>query len=618
MPSLYALIMPIFAAFKRSIDLLGKKYHRKLYAAMAAQIFIAFFDTLGVLLIGVITLSATATAQGNELPSTLQSVVKFVGLGGLETNQLLGILGAFAVILFVARSIVAPLLLKRILKFLTGRSAEISGETTERFFSQSLKEVHWESSQTIAFALGIGITAMISDTLGASVIIVAETALLTLMSILLLLIDPTVTIFTLAYFIIIMLFIQSILGKWAARSSKQKFAADIAGQSAIQELVSSYREIFVGHHVEFYIDKFSGVRKSGAKAQANLQLINYIPKYALEAALVIGASLLTLFEFISKSPSAAVSTLVLFLSAASRMFPSLLRIQGSVTLIRAATSASKYTSQILALLEGKTSRPTLHEREKKALAELAKNEFVPGLELKNVEFSYHGEGQNVINEVSTEILPGSFVALVGPTGSGKSTLVDLMLGVSKPTSGSLSISGVPPRDAVKIWPGKIGFVPQVVSMSATSVRENIALGMPKAEIDDDAIWDVLERVRLADLLRDAREGLDTEVGERGIRFSGGQRQRLGLARALFTNPSLLVLDEATSALDSETEQAVSQAIDELGSSVTRITIAHRLATVMHADKVIYLDAGRIVASGTFDEVRSSVPEFDQQAKLLGL
>ena len=119
-------------------------------------------------------------------------------------------------------------------------------------------------------------------------------------------------------------------------------------------------------------------------------------------------------------------------------------------------------------------------------------------------------------------------------------------------------------------------------------------------------------------MRESREGLDSEVGERGLRFSGGQRQRLGLARALFTDPSLLVLDEATSALDAETEQAVSQAIDELGSNVTRITIAHRLATVMHADKVVYLDGGRIVATGTFNEVRNQVAEFDQQAKLLGL
>ena len=238
--------------------------------------------------------------------------------------------------------------------------------------------------------------------------------------------------------------------------------------------------------------------------------------------------------------------------------------------------------------------------------------------MQDVDFKYEGSTDSIISKATLEIEPGMFVALVGPTGSGKSTLVDLLLGVSEPQSGLITISGATPRDAIKMWPGKLGYVPQLVAMTDASVRENIALGVPKSLIDDDKVWEVLERVRLADILRESREGLDTEVGERGLRFSGGQRQRLGLARALFTDPSLLVLDEATSALDAETEQAVSQAIDELGSSVTRITIAHRLATVMHADKVIYLDAGRIVASGKFDEVRKLVPEFDQQAKLLGL
>jgi ATP-binding cassette, subfamily B, bacterial PglK len=610
--------MPIFQAFKRSLEILNKHDHRKLYVAMGTQIFIGFFDTLGVLLIGVITLCATATAQGHEFPSAVKTVIDLLGLGNLPSNQLLGVLGGCAVIMFVVRSVAAPLLLRRILRFLTGRSAEISGQITQKFFNLSLKEVHWETSQRIAFALGSGISAMMGDTLGASVIIVAETSLLIMLSTLLLFIDPAVTIFTLAYFILIMLVIQSILGKWSVRASKQKYAADIAGQSAIQELIASYREIFIGDHVDFYVTKFGGVRRSGAQAQANLQLINYIPKYALEAGLVIGASLLTVFEFITKSPSAAISTLVLFMSAASRMFPSLLRIQGSATVIRGATSASKYTIQILELLKTNDAALTPAKEAPVSIPEFKSGQFIPSLELKDVEFRYEDDAQNVIDGVSTQIKPGSFVALVGPTGSGKSTLVDLMLGVSKPTAGSITISGVAPRDAVKIWPGKIGFVPQLVAMSATSVRENIGLGVARDAIDDAKVWDVLERVRLADLLRESREGLDTEVGERGLRFSGGQRQRLGLARALFTDPSLLVLDEATSALDSETEQAVSQAIDELGSSVTRITIAHRLATVMHADTVIYLDQGRVIASGTFDQVRLAVPEFDQQAKLLGL
>jgi len=610
--------MPIFSAFRRSLLLLNKQDHRKLYLAMGIQILLSLFDIFGVLLIGLITYIATATSKGNKLPDSVEKVLNTLGLENTSGNNLLGALGAIALVMFIVRSFLAPLLLRRILKFLTGRSAQISGELTQVFFSQSLKEVHWENSQRITFALGSGISATIGDTLGAAVIIVAETSLLIMLSTLLLALDPAVTIFTLLYFGLVMFSIQSILGRWSARASKAKFAADIGGLASIQELVSSYREIYIGNHIPFYVDKFGGIRRGGAAAQANLQLINYIPKYALEASLVVGASLLTVYEFISKSPSAAVSTLVLFLTAASRMFPSLLRIQGSATTIRAASSAAKYTTQVIDLLKDRGAFPydvtALNEQNSATPA----TAFVARVSVKDVYFSYDTSGELIIDNASLDIEPGMFVALVGPTGSGKSTLVDLLLGVSEPVSGLITIGGLPPRDAIKLWPGKLGYVPQSVAMADASVRENVALGVKKSQIDDNKVWEVLERVRLADTLREARDGLDTEVGERGLRFSGGQRQRLGLARALFTDPSLLVLDEATSALDSETEQAVIQAIDELGNTVTRITIAHRLATVVHADKVIYLDAGRIVASGTFDQVRLAVPEFDQQAKLLGL
>jgi ABC-type multidrug transport system fused ATPase/permease subunit len=512
----------------------------------------------------------------------------------------------------------APLLLRRILRFLTTRSAELSGEISRSLFQQSIKEVQWAASQRTAFALGPGVSAVITSTLSAWVVVVAETSLLIMLSITLFVIAPGIMAFTLLYFFVVMFFMQKWLGGKSSKASQRRYAAEIAGNSAIVELVSSFREVFVGNHVEHYVDKFTKIRRTGAAAESTLNLINYIPKYALDSALICGAGLLTVFEFVTQTPERAVSILVLFLSAGSRMFPSLIRIQGSTTSIRAAISASKHTLDLVNMVS---------EREAlRGNSDLVKNiensdhslSFEPVIDIDGLKFKYSADSEYIIDGITAQIAPGSFVAIVGPTGSGKSTLVDLILGVCEPESGVLTIGGLRPRQAVQVWPGRIGFVPQLVALNATSIRENVAIGLAPDEIDDAKVWDVLERVRLADLLRESREGLDTEVGERGLRFSGGQRQRLGLARALFTDPSLLVLDEATSALDSETEQAVSQAIDELGSSVTRITIAHRLATVMHADTVIYLDQGRVIASGTFDQVRQAVPEFDQQAKLLGL
>ena len=216
------------------------------------------------------------------------------------------------------------------------------------------------------------------------------------------------------------------------------------------------------------------------------------------------------------------------------------------------------------------------------------------------------------------VKPGESVALVGSTGAGKSTLADVVLGVMEPQLGTVTISGVSPREAINRWPGAIAYVPQAVALVEGTVRENVALGLPRDLIDDALVWDALNRAHLADFLEESREGLDTKIGERGFRLSGGQRQRLGIARALYTRPKLLVLDEATSALDAETEQSIVQTLDELEGQVTTITVAHRLATVRRADQLLYLEGGRVTARGTFDEVRAQVTDFDRQAALLGL
>ena len=177
---------------------------------------------------------------------------------------------------------------------------------------------------------------------------------------------------------------------------------------------------------------------------------------------------------------------------------------------------------------------------------------------------------------------------------------------------------MPPLDALNKWPGAAAYVPQDVVLSNGSIRENVGLGYPKDVATDAMVLNALRVAHLDEFVKGLSEGLDTQIGERGAKISGGQRQRLGIARAMFTRPHLLVLDEATSALDGETEAAISDAIHELRGSTTVVMIAHRLSTVRNADIVVYLDKGRILAQGTFDEVREAVPDFDRQAKLMGL
>ena len=238
--------------------------------------------------------------------------------------------------------------------------------------------------------------------------------------------------------------------------------------------------------------------------------------------------------------------------------------------------------------------------------------------ISDLNFTYPGSTKPALQGINLEVEPGSTCAIVGPSGSGKTTLVDIILGMFEPTSGAVSIFGKSPKDVIRKFPGAIAYVPQDVSVFQGSIRQNVALGYPINEATDHRVMRAIQTAQLEQLIGELPEGLESNVGPRGVKMSGGQRQRLGIARAMFTQPKLLVLDESTSSLDAQIEVKVSEAIASISDDVTKIIIAHRLSTVRHADKIVYLDNGKIQAVGSFEEVRAAIPDFDFQAKLMGL
>jgi ABC-type multidrug transport system fused ATPase/permease subunit len=219
-----------------------------------------------------------------------------------------------------------------------------------------------------------------------------------------------------------------------------------------------------------------------------------------------------------------------------------------------------------------------------------------------LNFKYEQSENLVLSNINLKIVSGEAVGFVGQSGSGKSTLIDLMLGLLDPQSGSVLINGLSIEDVKQSWQKAIGYIPQTIFLMDDSLRRNIAIGIDDKEIDELAITEALKSAQLEDFVASLPEGIDTVVGERGVRLSGGQRQRIGIARALYHRPSVLVLDEATSSLDTETEHGVMQAVQALQGDKTVIIVAHRLSTVEYCDRLYRLDAGRIVDEGTFDEV----------------
>ena len=237
------------------------------------------------------------------------------------------------------------------------------------------------------------------------------------------------------------------------------------------------------------------------------------------------------------------------------------------------------------------------------------------LELDGVTFRYAGTARPALDSISVTVPPGTSLGVVGPSGAGKSTLIDVICGLRTPETGQVSIDGRALSEDLAGWRRSIGLVPQEVYLVDGSVRRNVAFGLPE---DDDRVWEALERAQLADFVRELPGALDSVVGERGTRLSGGQGQRLGIARALYGRPSVLVLDEATAALDVETEHAVVQSIRRLRGQLSVIVVAHRLSTIRRCDAVAYLDEGRLRAVGSFDEVAGLVPEFARAVQLANL
>jgi ABC-type multidrug transport system fused ATPase/permease subunit len=244
--------------------------------------------------------------------------------------------------------------------------------------------------------------------------------------------------------------------------------------------------------------------------------------------------------------------------------------------------------------------------------------FDPQVSLNNIDFSYEGNNKKTLKNINLEVKPGEIVAIVGKSGSGKTTLVDIITGVLLPNTGQVTISGIESSNVSRKFPGAISYVPQDVFISNGTIRSNICLGFEINEISDEEIWQALETAQLFDVVNQLPDKLDSPIGDRGSKLSGGQRQRLGIARALITKPRLLILDEATSSLDSQTELDVSESILSLVGDVTVIIIAHRLSTVQKSDIVVYIDNGEIKSCGPFSKVRNEIPDFDLQAKLLGI
>lgn len=424
-------------------------------------------------------------------------------------------------------------------------------------------------------------------------------------------VDPVTSVIALVYLTSVALLVHQVVTKRSLEAAQVNLQFSYRVAILMTEMMEALKELSLRNRLSEVADLVGANRKRSVQARANGSFLGIIPGFAFEAALIGGVILIGGFAFSQGGMAAALSSVALFAATGFRLIPAITGIQGGIVQAVASIPAARDVIGDLTAAE-KDMEVSQTPADTAKLADNPRD-----LRLEDVRFRYPKADEDVIRGMSLSIPLGSSLGIVGPSGAGKSTLIDLLLGLSLPSSGEITIDGHPLGSVLRQWRGRVGYVPQRVALFDGTIAQNVALTWG-GDLDRDRVLHALERAQLGSLIASRAGGIDERIGERGVSLSGGQQQRLGIARALYTDPLVLVLDEATSSLDTKTEDEVTKSIRSLQGEVTLISVAHRLSTIKDYDRICYVDEGVIVAEGTFRQVAAKLPSFAEQVLLAGL
>jgi ABC-type multidrug transport system fused ATPase/permease subunit len=597
----------------RSLQTLPVTDRSKILAVVLLQITLALLDLAGVAVMGIVGALAVTGVQSLKPGGAVLAVLEVLNLQNLSFQKQVAILAILASLILILRTVLSVVITRRIFFFLSRRGAFLSARIVSKLLTQSILQIQSRSTHETIYALTTGVTSITLGILGGVTTLIADVALLTIMLVGLLVIDPLIAGTSLLFFGLLGFTLFRLMNVKAMKLGILNAKLNVGSNEKITEVIQTYRETLVHNRREYYSREIGKLRLNLANVLAEIQFMPNVSKYVIESSMIVGAIAIAGIQFAILDAKSAVATLAVFLAAGTRIAPAIMRLQQTLIQIKNSVGAAMPTLELIESLENVLTPESVSDE-----PVFEHRGFVPSIKMEKVSLMYPGSRQMALNSVSLNVDAGSSLAIVGPSGAGKTSIIDVLLGVLGPQSGKIEISDLTPGEAIRNWPGAISYVPQEVILINGTIRQNVALGYPSSVATDERCLDSLAVAQLSDFVLELPLGLDALIGDRGVKLSGGQRQRLGIARAMFTKPKLLVLDEATSALDAQTELAVSAGISSLKGSVTVVTVAHRLSTVRNAEKVIYLEYGKIIASGTFDEVRSAVPNFDYQAQLMGL
>ena len=602
-----------FSDIKKVLLLLEKKDRFKLFLVLIINTFLAFLDLFGVALIGITSAILIRGLQGLAAGDQVTRFLELLNLDGLPQQSLLILLGGSAIFFFILKTILSVYFLRKTLRYMSIRNAQISSSLISKMLNRPVEKIFSKPIQHQIYNVTGGVERLVGGAVTSLVIIASDSVLLLVILVGLMLVDPITSIGTFFVFTGIAFLLYFLLHKRVAILNSKFAYQSIYFNQKVSEGINSFRDLFIKGGREFYVNEIRKTKIQLAGYDAEIKFIPNISKYTIEISVILGIALISGIQFYLFDSNRAVAVISVFLAASTRIAPAIIRLQQNVISIKSSLSGAKPTFELIDELNG------IKELEKtETLITTNHKDFSPKVKLSNLKFTYSGATDDTIQDISLDISEGKFIAFVGPSGGGKSTLIDLVLGLLAPSSGSITISGLTPVDAIKKWPGSIGYVPQDVFIENSTVKENICLGFNPESVPDDLVWQALQLADLSDFVKGLDGQLSYRISDAGKNLSGGQRQRLGIARAILTKPKIVIFDEATSALDAETENRVLESILKLTGECTVIFIAHRLSVVRSADMIYYIDKGKIINQGTFEELRSINADFNNQANFMGI
>ena len=601
--------------FFRCLRILNKSDRVKLIVVIAIQIGLSLLDLIGVALIGILGALTVNGIQSRKPSGAISHALDFLGMQNLDFQTQAAYLGIAAGAILILRTLFSIATTRKTLFFLSARGAQISTILLRKYLGQEISAINKKTSQETLYAITNGVVNLTLGVIGNSVTLIADLSLLIVLFIGILVVNPFLALSTVLIFSSIALMLFKVLHKKAKSLGESQSIVTIESNEKIIEILQGFREIFVRNKRSFYAESISSLRFRLSKDLAESAFLPYIGKYVLETAVILAALLISAIQFVMSDAPNAIATMSIFLASATRIAPAVLRMQQSGLQIQSAVGAALPTLNMIEEMNNLKKPISISAREPEMFVYPG---FEGTVEIVNVSYRYPNTSSYALQNVSVSIQRNEFIGIVGLSGAGKSTLADLILGLATPTAGSVSISKLEPENAIQRWAGAIAYVPQDPLILNASILENVALGYARNAIDPQQVQKVLQLAQLMDFIDELPDGINTVVGERGTRMSGGQKQRLSIARALYTNPKLILFDEATSSLDAQTEANLSEAISNLKSGATIIAIAHRLSTIKKADRIIYLEAGKINGVDNFENLVKQFPKFENQAKLMGL